>query len=217
MGDDPAQLRALLEAPDAAARDRAWEAFTARYSGVLLAAAGARGWERDETMDAYAHILECLRADDGRRLRAYRPAGSGSFTTWLTIVARRLAVDFHRHRHGRPRGEDPAAATAWQARRRLADLVGVDQPLDTLPAPGAQPAEAVERAERRDALGRALAALAPQDRLLVRLRFEDDASVRDIARLMGFPSVFHVYRRLDRVLSTLRGALHAAGIDGPSS
>jgi hypothetical protein len=48
---------------------------------------------------------------------------------------------------------------------------------------------------------------------LLALRFEDDRSVRDIARTLGLPSVFHVYRRLGSTLSILRRALEKRGID----
>jgi DNA-directed RNA polymerase specialized sigma subunit len=72
------------------------------------------------------------------------------------------------------------------------------------------------RAERDAKLGAALAALDPRDRLLVRLRFAEEMSAREIGELMKFPTVFHVYRRLEIVLRTLRDGLVRAGLDGPA-
>ena len=52
----------------------------------------------------------------------------------------------------------------------------------------------------------------PDDRLLVRLRFESSLSIADISRLMGVPQR-PLYRRIDALLRRLREALLAGGID----
>jgi DNA-directed RNA polymerase specialized sigma24 family protein len=62
-------------------------------------------------------------------------------------------------------------------------------------------------------LEEALAAVSAPDRLLLRLRFEDDLTAQEIARLLQFPSPFHVYRRLNGVLASLRVALKRRGIE----
>src|SRR5204862_509166 len=76
--------------------------------------------DHDAAMDGYAHVLERLREHDCRRLRGYAPDGRTKFTTWLVVVARRLCLDFHRHRYGRSDDPAPDAAAARAARRRLA-------------------------------------------------------------------------------------------------
>ena len=58
----------------------------------------------------------------------------------------------------------------------------------------------------------ASALLDPVDRLLVKLRYEDELAIPEIARVLELPSRFHVYRRLDRVLVQLRGALEGVGV-----
>jgi len=45
------------------------------------------------------------------------------------------------------------------------------------------------------------------------LRFEDDVSVRGIAQALGFPTPFHVYRRLSGVLAPLRRSLVQRGVE----
>jgi len=210
--DRPPELDQLLRTTDPAVRDGAWEAFVKRYTPVLLSAVRVTGLDRDAVMDAYAYVLEALRANEGQRLAAFDPDGRGSFTTWLTVVGRRLAVDYHRQRFGRLRGGGRAAADSRIARRQLAKLVGADVCLEDLPAQGSAGDPRMEAEEQCDALARALATLAPRDRMLVRLRFEDEAPVREIARLMAFPTVFHVYRHLALVLAQLRKTLEEAGI-----
>jgi DNA-directed RNA polymerase specialized sigma24 family protein len=49
-------------------------------------------------MDGYAYVLEALRSDDYRRLRAYAADGRSKFSTWLVVVARRLCLDLHLRR-----------------------------------------------------------------------------------------------------------------------
>jgi RNA polymerase sigma factor (sigma-70 family) len=86
--------------------------------------------------------------------------------------------------------------------------------------PSTQTAEAnVEDAERQlrvDQLGRTLQSafdqIPDQDRVLVALRFDQELSIVEIARLTG-SSVPTLHRRLDRTMKDLRRALTAAGFD----
>ena len=71
----------------------------------------------------------------------------------------------------------------------------------------------LEREETRTALLAATSELDPDDRLLLVLRFADDRSAREIAEVVGLPSPFHVYRRLNAILARLRVALAEAGIE----
>ena len=82
-----------------------------------------------------------------------------------------------------------------------------------MPAPLSADREAIQ-AERDAGLRAALGALPAGDRLLLTLRFEDDLSASRISGILGFPTPFHVYRRLNAVLGQLRAALQARGIEG---
>jgi DNA-directed RNA polymerase specialized sigma subunit len=63
----------------------------------------------------------------------------------------------------------------------------------------------------------AVAELDPPDQLLLALRFTDDRPVREIAIMLGLPTVFHVYRRLRIVVAALRRSLAGRGVDGPEA
>jgi DNA-directed RNA polymerase specialized sigma subunit len=67
-------------------------------------------------------------------------------------------------------------------------------------------------ADRKAVLTNVLEGLSTQDRLLLSLRFEYDFSVAEITEAMGFPSQFHLYRRLKKVLTQLRKALLSKGV-----
>ncbi|HEX8152408.1 MAG TPA: sigma-70 family RNA polymerase sigma factor, partial [Thermoanaerobaculia bacterium] len=60
-----------------------------------------------------------------------------------------------------------------------------------------------------------LAKLSLEDRMLIRLRFLSSMTVADISRVMDIPQR-PLYRRLEALLSQLRGKLTAAGLDSTS-
>lgn len=213
----PQEVARLLSIQDEDAREAAWQDFVERYSRLLLRVSFDFAPGYDGAMDRYAFILEELRRDGYRRLRRFSADGRGRFSTWLAVVARRLCLDHHRIRYGRTRragAASPGASVARLARRSLADLTGCAEDFtrlrDTLQA---DPGEEVSEAERREALQQAFAGLPPQDQLLLKLRFEEELSARQIAVVLRMPTPFHVYRRLRWLLAGLRGRLRMRGFD----
>jgi RNA polymerase sigma factor (sigma-70 family) len=219
----PAELRRLLQPTDPAEPDAAWDDFVARYSRLMLHVARRVVPHHDGAMDAYAHVIERLRRNEFAALRIYVADGRSQFTTWLTVVTRRMCVDFHRHTFGRPRGDGAGQTDArsrqleleHSARRRLAsfacapvELTGIEDDRN------GGPDTHVRADELHEALERAVAELPPHDRLLLKLRFEDDLAAQAIADALAIPSQFHVYRRLNAICAQLRKRLQARGVEG---
>jgi RNA polymerase sigma factor (sigma-70 family) len=215
------ELLSLTPADPAAVETRAWEAFVAAYSRVILHAVRSVYRDGDAAMDAYAYVLEKLRENDFRRLRTFSASGSGKFTTWLVVVARRLANDWHRHRYGRWRdgSDDSAVAREERAgRRRLVDLTAEAIELQDLPdLTLARPDAELVSEEIHSALVAEIEALDAPDRLLIKLRFEDGLTAKDIATVTRLGTPFHVYRRLTRILATLKRGLVGRGVESPSA
>ncbi len=216
--DRPQHLARLLDARHPSEGRRAWESFTRQYSRLLLSAchrASTPGY--DEMMDRYAYVLERLAADDYRRLRTFSPDGRTKFTTWLVVVVRRLCVDYHRTRYGRPRPAldgNVEVGESLVVRRRLMDLVAADIDHTRLPdVSQPDPESALARSEIGEALTRALARLSRSDRLLLAFRFEHDATSRDLGDVLGLPSRFHAYRSLKRILAIIRRSLEEEGFE----
>jgi len=162
-------------------------------------------------MDAYARILERLREDGFRRLRAFPGGDEGRLTRWLVVVARRICTDLLRERYGRMRDSTPEVDR--EARRRLVDEIWEPREAADLPSgPVADPEWQLRLEERRKALAEVVARLEPEDQLLLALRFQDGLTARRIADLRNFPTPFHVYRRLNKILAVLRGRLERMGI-----
>jgi len=217
--DVPPELIALLSARANAERDRAWDAFLDRYSRLLLLISREYGRAHDDAMDHYAAMLEGLREDDFRRLRVWTRDRRSALTTWLGVIARRICLDELRRRYGRTRNGSPEEAVERRTRRRLADLVTQEliPDLDAADTLGttAEPELALRRAELRECLEQCVTALPPDDQLLLTLRFRDECSAADIARILRFPTAFHVYRRLGRLASELRQAMRQRGVEDP--
>ncbi len=210
----PPELAHLLSATDQA-RDIAWTRFLEAYSSPILRTVYTRCSDYDNAMDRYAYILEQLQEDDYRRLRQYAADGRAQFTTWLAVVTRRLCEDYRRQRYGRPQSQDPdggrQAVEQFKIRRLLADLVGSDPDWSQLPSGDTNPERQLRQSALHDALSEALQELDTSDQLLLRLRFEYDLSAKRIAYLMGFPTPFHVYRRLRSRLGFMRRKLRERG------
>lgn len=80
-----------------------WRVFIEHYTPRLLGIIEHAGVRRhDDMMDVYVRICEHLAAADCARLRRHDPA-KGPLAAWLTVVARRVLVDWVRSRKGRRR------------------------------------------------------------------------------------------------------------------
>lgn len=216
-GAVPPELAQLLNGAPPADRDRAWTTLVATHSRLLMGVARTIATEHDGVMDAYTYVLERLREDDYRRLRAYVADSRATFTTWLVVVARGLCVDHHRRRYGRtPRGNGTEYGSGSQraVRRRLFELVPSMVDLASIVDEHDLAAdESVQVAQRDQALAVVLDTLDPADRVLLKLRFEDDLPAREIATILQMPSAFHVYRRLASLYTSLRRHLVARGVE----
>jgi RNA polymerase sigma-70 factor (ECF subfamily) len=123
-----------------------------------------------------------------RRYDASRP-----FAPWLLTVGRNLAMDYLRRYRPDSLGDSP-------------------EPPAPTEGPGAteDPLARVAARERRARLGAALDGLAPHDREVLSLRFEEDLSLKEIAALVAAP-LPTVKARLYRALARLRERLLVQG------
>ena len=213
----PLELHLLLGAPEETVREAAWEKLMAAHTRLILAAARSFGGGHDEALNRYAYILEKCRESDFRRLRTFEGSGGASFSTWLTVIARRLCLDYERARYGRyPTVAKSGDNSNRAVRRSLVDSIAVDLDIDRIESPEADSQEtAMVRAECTRTLRALWSGLTPREQLLLALRFEDDLPAARIASMLGLPTPFHVYRQLNGVLAKLRAALVSRGIDGP--
>ena len=213
----PFELLRLLRAEDGKKREAAWDELIAQHSRLLIAVARTLSTDPDDVMDRYTYILGKLREGDFRRLRSFESDRGAAFSTWLAATARNLCLDHHRTRFGRQRSShsDGPSALIAAARRALNDpyLASGDVDPDALQDDGSLSPEIGLTRNHRDAcLRQEVDLLSARDKLLLTLRFRDDLSASKIARIVGLPTPFHVYRSLSTILQQLRKGLEQRGI-----
>lgn len=125
------------------------------------------------------------------------------------------AVEIARTNHRLPASSDQLRQLVAQLPVRTRRVFVSDAVLVDAPAQdgGDEFVEAEEAGRVSVALDRALAALTPEDRVLVRMRFEHDVPIAALARTHAADYQF-MYRRLTRVLFGLRAAVEASGVSG---
>ncbi len=210
----PSELADLLAARDEVEEGRAWDRILRSYSDLLLRTARSVHRDHDAAMDAYAHVLERLRADHFARLRKFSGGDRDNLSRWLVVVARRMCLDQLRQEYGRTREHTPERERL--ARKRLVDeLWEKRKPPDLPDLAAGDPEMDLRTAELRSALAAAIEALEPGDQLLLALRFDNELSGRRIAEILDLPTPFHAYRAVNGILARLRQQLEALGFEGP--
>ncbi len=140
-----------------------------RYGGVLYAVAyrvvGGPADAEDVVVEAFAQAWR-----DATRFEASR----GSVAAWLIMIARSRALDLVRARGRRDR------ITASAAAREPENPPGMG-------AWRPQPGEALDHAERREQVGRAMAALSPPQREAIELAYFEGLSQSEIAERLREP------------------------------
>lgn len=166
----------------------AWDAFVDRFAGLFahVADRSARGRQTPlpaaDRDDLVAEILlECLR-NDAAVLRSF--AGRSSLPTYLTVIARRVAV-----------------------RRLVRDFEALRLVVATEP-PEPAAADLPARLEDHEQIATCLGRLEPDEARLVRLHHLEARSYGEISRLTGLP-LGSIGPALSRARGKLRSLLEA--------
>jgi RNA polymerase sigma-70 factor (ECF subfamily) len=186
---------------------RAWAAFVDRYARVIYAAVrralrpagpAALAQADDVAQDVFVRLV----ADDFRLLRTFDPSRA-SLATWLTVIARRTALDHLRRRApaavrlgDAQTGPSAGRATSAGAGSGRAEALGAGTTPD--------PAAAAERADEVAAIPTEV--LTPRQRLVLVMCFEREMSVEAVARVLGIaPQTVRSTRHkaLERLRQTL--------------
>lgn len=197
LWDSDARLVGAILAGD----EDAWRQFILIHSNFIYRAIVRFTDDYDEKMSVYLHVLEKLREDGFARLRRF--AFQSKLSTWLTVVARRLALDFLRSRYGRDFALKKVRVVPIDGEpdytRILADMRTPEAELD------GEERRALRR--RLEAgLGEAMARLEEREQLAVQLVYFQGMRINEAARLLRLPSG---YKFLARVLRKLRADLEA--------
>ena len=152
-----------------------------------------RPLEEEDLEDFRQDILVALFSDHARKLRQYESRNGATLATWLRVVVTRFAIDRIRQRSAGVRLES--------LEKVLPEAEGeVDWNEDSAPE------KAVLDAERRQQVLGLLRELSPGDQLFVRLFYYQDATIEEVAEVMGI-SRNAAYVRKMRLHRRLRSLL----------
>lgn len=125
-----------------------------------------------------------------------------------------------RTNHGVVLSRAELEALAARLPMRLPRQMEGEERLEALPAGEPGPDERILERERQEARGRlwqalehALATLPDEDRLILKMRYESDLQIVEIARALHLEAK-PLYRRIERLGKDLRAALEREGIEG---
>jgi len=196
--DSDARLVRAILAGDTAA----WQKFILQYSNFIYRAIVKYTDDYDEKMAVYLNVLEKLREDRFARLRRF--AFKAKLSTWLTVVARRLALDYLRSRYGRDFSLKKIRVVSIDGdpdyTRILADMK----------TPEAEMAASERHEQRRrleNGLRLAMEKLDDRERLAVQLVYFQGMKINEAGRLLKLPAV---YKFVSRVLRKLREEMEDA-------
>jgi RNA polymerase sigma factor for flagellar operon FliA len=158
----------------------------------------------DQQAELEAHVRLKLLEDDYAILRRFQ--GRSSLGTYLTVVIGNLAHDHARRERARWRATTAEPVAAGERERPPA------REHDPHPSPEQSLLLRHAHASIARAVAGAFRRLQPRDRLLLRLRYVESATVPSLARLLDLaPRTLE--RRLAGLLTALRRDLEKAGVD----
>ncbi len=165
--------------------------------------------------DLEQNVFRCLhvrRLTENETFHALKPLWPALTREQLVEAASRVAAAF-------------SGRSSWfflvrrPRRQSLSAVSSSAEPEETgagLVDPRADPEREAAAHESLASLREALERLSPRDRLLVRLRYEQELSLEEIGRLTGLSGASQVEREIRRALETLREGIEARGFAGLS-
>jgi RNA polymerase sigma-70 factor (ECF subfamily) len=201
--DEPSEARTISEGlrrRDVALLHRLVECYQYRLMRYLLYLTGRRELAEDLFQETWLRVLERGAQFDGR----------SRFEPWLFSIARNLVMDYFRKK--RMVSLDSAIGES----ANLNSTAGGQEPslAATLRDENSpSPFELAARGEDAARLAQALVLLAPIYREVLVLRFQEQLSLQEVARVTGAP-VPTVSSRLRRGLEALRLHLEASPLSG---
>jgi len=173
-----------------------WQKFVLTYANFIYRAIGKYCDDYDEKMAVFLHVLEKLREDRFSRLSHFE--GKAKLSTWLTVVARRLALDFLRAKYGRDFRLKKIRVVSYDAvpafLKHLADTVTPEREMA-----GVEKRQAREKLEQE--LQGALQSLSTQENLAIQLVYFKGIKIKDAGKLLEVRSI---YKFIARALEKIR-------------
>lgn len=158
----------------------------------------------EEGHECYVYVLGKLMENNYAVINAFQ--GRSTFKTYLFSVTTRLAIDFYRHRYGKTsKKSNPDQPDSKKNRLKTVSIIDAenlsdDERLDETVI-NREDKEVKKRLE--GILKSHLSDLSPEDRLLLKMKYEDNFKVSEIAELLKLDQK-KTYRKINRILSDFK-------------
>lgn len=158
----------------------------------------------EEGHECYVYVLEKLTENNYAVINAFQ--GRSTFKTYLFSITNRLAIDFYRRRYGKTsKKSNPEQPDPKKTRIKIVPIIDQEYLSDEV-----RPDETVmnrEDKEIKERLGKIvksyLSALSPEDRLLLKMKYEDNFKVSEIAEILKLDQK-KTYRKINSILSIFK-------------
>jgi RNA polymerase sigma factor (sigma-70 family) len=205
MNDSPNEDQGLL-ARCISGDKRASEIFVQRFSDLIYRS--VRGiltikqvpFNQQDLEDFHNTVFVKLFEERSKKLRQYQGRNGCSLASWIRLVAVRIVLN-----HLRKRGID---GIGWQ--RKLIRLEDISELKGNDMGAWAE----MEKAEQWRSLQEGIQDLPPRDRLFVKLHFESELSIQEVARTMRL-SIQNAYTVKHRAIQRLKSHVTSRMMDQP--
>jgi RNA polymerase sigma factor (sigma-70 family) len=178
-----------------------WQKFVLKYAAVIYRSTGKYCDDYDEKMAVFMHILEKLRENRFSRLSRFK--FQARLSTWLTVVSRRLALDFLRAKYGRDFRLKKIRVVSYDAvpsfLKHLADTSTPEHEMA-----GAEQRQAREKLEQ--GLQQALQNLSVRESMAIQMVYFKGLKIKEAGKLLEVRSI---YKFIARALEKIRNEMES--------
>ena len=167
----------------------------------------------EEGHECFVHVLDRLMENNYARVNAFQ--GRSTFKTYLVSITTRLAIDFYRHRYGKiSKKSNPEQITSKRSYLKVVPITDQENLSDEKPLDHIVIKKEDEDAGKRleEILQSLVSDLSPEDRLLLKMKYDDDFKVSEIAALLNLDQK-RTYRKIDAILSSLKEKILKEHVD----
>ena len=163
--------------------------------------------------ECYVYVLDKIMENNYAVINAFQ--GRSTFKTYLVSITNRLAIDFFRHRYGRTsKTSNPEQSAPKKNQLKTVSIIDPENWSDEgrLDETVIQREDQEAKKSLEGIVKTQLSELSPEDRLLLKMKYEDNFKVSEIAEILKLDQK-KTYRKINKILSDLKEEFLKKGIN----
>ena len=158
----------------------------------------------EEGHECYVYVLDKLMGNNYAMINAFK--GRSTFKTYLFSIVTRLTIDFHRHRYGKTSKEsNPEQPAPKKNRLKIVSITDQENLSDEEHLDETVINREDKKVKKRleELVKSHSSELSPEDRLLLKMKYEDNFKVSEIADILKLDQK-KTYRKINTLLSSFK-------------